>query len=157
MPFLSKEELRTVIKAEKVTQISSSDDQTVTTAISTAITEVASRLTPNNKKSWLDGRIRIDTRALFAQSGTERNELILSITKIVALWWLIVRSNAGVDYETVRDRYFAATDYLKDLASGEATDITLPTLQDPVDDEGNPISRAKPFAAGSKDKFNHTY
>lgn len=157
MGFLSKEELRTVIKAEKVTQISGSDDETVAKAINAAITEVASRLTPNNKKAWLDGRILIDTKALFAQTGDQRNELILSITKIVALWWLIVRNNAGVDYETVRDRYFAATDYLKDLAGGEATDATLPTLQDQVDDEGNPISRAKPFAAGSKKKFNHDY
>lgn len=157
MSFLSKEELRTVIKTEKVTQISGADDQTVTNAINTAITEVAARLTPNNKKAFLDGRVRIDTRALFAQTGDQRNELILSITKIVALWWLIVRSNAGVDYETIRDRYLAATDYLRDLKDGEATDFTLPTLQDPVDDEGNPISKIKPFAAGSKKKFNHDY
>lgn len=157
MPFLSKEELRTVIKAEKVTQISGADDETVNKAIGAAITEVAARLTPNNKKAFLDGRVRIDTRALFAQTGDQRNELILSITKIVALWWLIVRGNAGVDYETIRDRYLAATDYLRDLKDGEATDFTLPTHQDPVDEEGNPISNTKPFAAGSKKKFNHDY
>lgn len=142
---------------EKVAHIANSDNETISQAINTAITEVGSRLTPNNKKAWLDGRIRYDVPAIFAQQGEDRNPLILDITKIVAIWWLIVQCNAGVEYETIRDRYGAAIEYLKDLASGEATDLTLPTIQEPVDEQGNAIGKTKPFAAGSKRKFNHDY
>jgi len=157
MPFLSKEELKTVIRLEKVVRIATSDDETISKAINTAITEVGSRLTPNKKKAWLDGRIVYDIPAIFAQQGEDRNPLILDITKIVAVWWLIVQCNAGVEYETIRDRYGVAVEYLKDLAGGEATDLTLPIKQEPVDDQGNPIGTEKPFSAGSNKKFNHYF
>lgn len=157
MPFLTKEELKTVIRAEKVTRIADNDDLIIQQAINTAITEVKSRLTPNNKKAWRDGRLRYNVDAIFNQTGDDRNDLILDITKVVALWWLIMRNNAGVDYEIIAARYQFGIDYLKDLATGEANDGTLPQLEDPVDEDGNPISNAKPFSTGSRKKFRHDY
>lgn len=157
MAFLTKEELKTVIRSEKVSRIADNDDLIIQQAINTAITEVKSRLTPNHKKAWMDGRLRYDVDAIFKQTGQNRNDLILDITKVVALWWLILRNNAGVDYEIIAARYQFGVDYLKDLATGEANDGTLPVLEEPVDEEGNPLSATKPFRMGSRRKFNHEY
>lgn len=155
MPFLIAQELKSVIREYKVNHIADNDPANITVAINTAITEVASRLVSKNDRSKNDGRLKIDAKALFLQQGDERNPLILELTKIVALWWLLPRSNAGVDWEVVRDRYSAAIDYIKDLATGEANDLTLPTIEEPIDEDGNPISTAKPFRMGSRVKFNH--
>lgn len=157
MAFLTRQELITVARAEKVTRIADNDDLIIQQAINTAITEVKSRLTPNNKKAWMDGRFRYDVNKIFSQTGDDRNDLILDITKVVALWWLILRNNPGVDYEVVAARYQFGIDYLKDLATGEANDGTLPLLQEPVDENGDPISTAKPFSTGSRKKFAHDY
>ncbi|AIM38280.1 hypothetical protein KO02_17505 [Sphingobacterium sp. ML3W] len=155
MPFLIAQELKSVIREYKVNHIADNDPANITVAINTAITEVASRLVSKNDRSKNDGRLKIDTKAVFTQEGDDRNPLILELTKIVTLWWLLPRSNAGVDWEVVRDRYSAAIDYIKDLATGEANDMTLPTIEDPTDEDGNPISSTKPFRMGSRAKFNH--
>lgn len=157
MSFLTKEELKSAIRLEKLARISDADDLIIQQAINTAITEVQSRLSPNNKRAWGDGRLKYDVKAIFQAEGNDRNALLVDITKVVALWWLIMRNNAGVDYEVIRDRYSSAIEYLKDLASGEANDATLPTIEDPVDEEGNPISDRKPFRMGSRKKFNHEF
>ena len=153
MAFLTQQEMKSVIRDNKVTHISDNDATLVLTSINTAITEAKSRLTANHKKAWMDGRLRYDVDAIFSATGADRNPLILEITKVIALWWLIMRCNAGVHYEVVRDRYAAAVEYLRDLATGEANDGTLPLLPDdtsPSADGGN-----KPFRMGSRKKFNH--
>jgi hypothetical protein len=157
MPFLTKEELKTAIRTEKLNRIADEDDMIIGKYINAAITEVKSRLTPNHKKAWMDGRLRYDVEAIFNATGDDRHELLLDITKVVALWRLIIRNNAGVDYAVIESRYHFSIDYLKDLATGEANDNTLPLLTEPVDEEGNPISTAKPFSTGSRRKFNHDF
>lgn len=144
--------MKSVIRENKVSHISDSDDTIVQMAISAGITEVRSRITPNHKKAWMDGRLKYDVRAIFEAQGNDRNPLILEITKVVSLWWLIIRGNAGVHYEVIRDRYAAAIEYLKDLATGEANDITLPQLPD---NNGGDDQNEKPFRMGSRRKFNH--
>lgn len=155
MAFLTKEELKTAIRTEKLNRIADEDDLIIDKYINAAVTEVKSRLTPNNKKAWMDGRLRYDVEAIFNASGEQRHELLLDITKVVALWRLIIRNNAGIDYAVMESRYQFSIDYLKDLATGEANDGTLPLLEEPVDEDGNPISNAKPFRMGSRRKFNH--
>lgn len=155
MAFLSINELKTLMRENKVTHIADNDNTIITVAINTAITEVSSRISPNAKKAWQDGRLKYDVREIFNQEGEDRNPLILELTKVVALWWLIMRSNAGIHYDVIRDRYEAAVEYLRDLATGEANDPTLPLIEDPVDEHGNPISKGKPFRMGSRRKFNY--
>ena len=155
MAFLTKEELKTTIRLEKLNRISDEDDMIIGKYINAAITEVKSRLTPNNKRAWMDGRFRYDVDAIFNATGDDRHELLLDITKVVALWRLIIRNNAGVDYAVIESRYQFSIDYLKDLADGDANDKTLPTVKDPVDSQGNPIVETKPFRMGSRTKFNH--
>ncbi|MDM1048050.1 hypothetical protein [Sphingobacterium hotanense] len=155
MAYLIGEELDSLIREFKIKHISDGNPENVAIAISTAISEVRSRLTSKNDRSLQDGRMKYDTEAIFSAEGNDRHPLILNLTKVVAIWWLIPRNNAGIDYEVIRDRYSAAVEFLKDLAAGEANDPTLPVIEDPIDEEGNPISSAKPFRMGSRKKFNH--
>lgn len=155
MAFLTKEELKTAIRTEKLNRIADEDDLIIQAAINAAITEVRSRLSPNFKKEWGDGRLRYDVNKIFTEEGSARHDLLLDITKVVALWRLIIRNNAGIDYAVIESRYSFSVEYLKDLASGEANDPTLPLIEDPKDEDGNPISANKPFSVGSRKKFNH--
>lgn len=150
MAFLEISELRSTLKAEKIQLIASNDDLIVQEAINAAITDVKSRLTPPSKKDAFDGRLRYDVTALFNQESSARNPLILAYTKVAAVWHLIIRSNAGVDYEVIQDRYDKAVEYLKDLASGDASDLTIPVL--PAD---NTSQTNQLFRSGSRRKFNH--
>lgn len=150
MAFLEISELRSALKTEKIQVIASNDDLIIQEAINAGITDVKSRLTPPSKKKALDGRLRYDVDALFGQQGSERNPLILAYTKVAAIWHLIIRSNAGVDYAIIESRYDRAVEYLKDLASGAASDLTIPQLPP---DEGE--SETKLFRVGSRRKFNH--
>lgn len=150
MAFLTIQELKTVARQEHVQVIASMDDLIIQGCIQSGITEVMSRLTPSTKKQAYDGRTRYDVQAIFAAVGDQRNELILAYTKVVALWHLIIRGNAGVHYEVIEARYDRAIEYLKDLASGDATDLTLPAL--PEEEETN---KPLPFRMGSRRKFNH--
>lgn len=155
MAFLTKEELKTAIRTEKLNRIADEDDEIISFYINAAITEVKSRLTPNNKKAWLDGRLRYDVDAIFSATGNDRHELLLDITKVVALWRLIIRNNAGVDYAVIESRYQFCIEYLKDLASGYANDSSLPTIKEPTDPNGTPTETTLPFRSGSRKKFNH--
>ncbi|WP_017258409.1 hypothetical protein [Pedobacter arcticus] len=149
--FLTIQELKTIARQEHIQVIAGADDLIIQECVNSAITEVRSRLTPSSKREAYDGRTRYDVDALFAQTGEERNPLILAYTKLVAMWHLIVRGNAGVQYETIEARYDRAIEYLKDLASGDATDLTLPILPEPTEAE----SINKTFRMGSRPKFNH--
>ncbi|WP_313411051.1 hypothetical protein [Sphingobacterium multivorum] len=155
MAFLTKEELKTAIRTEKLSRISDEDDMIIAKYINAAITEVKSRLTPNNKKAWLDGRLRYDVDAIFNATGEDRHELLLDITKVVALWRLIIRNNAGVDYAVIESRYQFSIEYLKDLATGEANDSTLPTIKESTNPDGTLAGTTLPFRSGSRKKFNH--
>src|SRR5690606_2057164 len=135
MAFIAKEEMRTVIRENHMDSIVDDDDSIVEMAIAAGVSEVKARLTPGATKEWLDGRPRYDAEAIFSATGSSRNTLILEISKVCALWWLIIRANAGVYYEEVRQRYDRGIDFIKDLASGEANDATLPReTTDPGDD-----------------------
>jgi hypothetical protein len=151
MAFLTIQELKTVAKAEHVQVIAGMDELIIQECVNSGISEVMSRLTPSTRRDSFDGRRRYDVQAIFAKEGAERHALILSYTKVVALWHLIIRGNAGVHYEVIEARYDRAIEYLKELASGEATDLTLPALPEPTEEETvTPI-----FRMGSRKKFNH--
>lgn len=152
MAFITKAEMKTVIRENHLDSIVDDDDTIVLMAINAAISEVKSRLTPGNTKEWFDGRPRYDADAIFNATGTARHPLILEITKVVALWWLIIRANAGVHYEEARQRYDRGMAFIKELATGEANDATLPReTTDPVEDDPDLM----PFRMGSRTKFHH--
>lgn len=151
MAFIIKDELRSIIKENHIDKIVGFDDTIIEMGIAAAISEVRNTLTPGNKKGWRDGRPHYDVAAIFSATGDERNPLLLEITKVVAVWWIIGICNAGVIYEKIESRYDRATESLKDLASGESNDSTLPIINNgETEDEST-----KPFRSGSRPKFHH--
>lgn len=153
MAYLTVPELKSAIYDYQLLQIVEDDLTIAEMAISAAIEEVKSLLTPNNKKAWGDGRKLYDTDAIFSQTGDARNGLLLTHTKSVAVWYVTQLSNVDIVYQQVKDRYDRAITYLKDLAAGNSSITTLPVLPS-EDDADNPASK-KPFRFGSRTKFNH--
>lgn len=151
MPFLTKEELKTVAYEYQVTQITEADDDIVSTAIAVGSKEVKGYLKRNNKKEYNDGRIVYDADAVFAATGTNRDELILQYVKICALWHLIILCNVDMLYEHVKERYDRCIAYLVKVNKGDVT-LDLPIMEIPVDADDN---SGKPFRFGSRTKFNH--
>jgi phage gp36-like protein len=148
--FLTPQELESAIYQYQIDQIVGYDETVVLTAIETAIEEVKSYLTPSEKNERKDGRLMYDVDAVFAAEGTERNALILSHTKTVAIWHIIQLCNADVIYEHVKERYDRAVSWLRDLASGKTNLKSLPQLSV----EESPANRL-PFRGGSRPKFNY--
>lgn len=148
--FLVKEELGSVMYGYQIDQITQGNDLIVTQAILAAIGEVKSYLTANNKKEWIDGRYRYDVTAIFSAEGTERNAIILEITKTVAKWWIVQLCNADMIYEQCKERYDRAIEWLTKLAKGTVNLDELPQI-----DLETTQPDKQPFSYGSRAKFNH--
>ncbi|MGZ3753592.1 MAG: phage protein Gp36 family protein [Mucilaginibacter sp.] len=149
MPYLTHDELYSVIRDYQVEVITDGNDDLVDQAIDAAITEISDSLTANQKKIWEDGRLIYDVPAIFAQAGADRNALVLSYTKTIAVWHLIGLCNAGAEYQKIQDRYDRAMQYFMDLADGTKNSATLPQITvDPPED-------IQPYQSSSRPKFHH--
>jgi hypothetical protein len=150
--FLNANELTSAAYQYQLDQITEGDNTIIETGIATAIEEVRGYLTPNFKQKYNDGRLIYDTEAIFSATGTDRNALILQLTKTVAIWHIIQLCNADIMYEQAKERYDRAIKTLKSLADGEITISSLPTI-DP-EEEGS-VANKQPFRFGSREKFNY--
>ncbi len=150
--FLRKEDLGNKIYDYQIEQITEGDNNIVLQAMSAAEQEVKSYLQPNNKKEYLDGRLRYDIDAVFSATGNERNAIILNHTITIAKWYIVELSNADILYERARDRYDRAVSWLTKLAKGTVNLSDLPTIDD---NPNNDNSQTQSFVYGSRKKFNH--
>lgn len=152
--FLEKEDLGNVIYDYQMDEITEGDDTIVLQAISAAIEEAKSYLTPNtNDNKWLDGRMLYDVEAIFNATGLDRNSLILQHCCTLAKWHLAQLCNADFIYEKAKERYDRAIDWFTKIAKGTINLTTLPQL---VRDEQTAGDK-QPFQFGSRQKFNHDY
>jgi phage gp36-like protein len=133
--YLTQEELKTVAYNYQVQQIIEEDGTIAEIAINAAIEEM---------KSYL--RNRYDVDLIFSETGTNRNALILELTKDIALWNIIKLSNVDMIFERIKERYDRAINYLDKILSGGVS-INLPPA---VDGSGNEIGN--PIKWGSSDK-----
>jgi phage gp36-like protein len=160
--FLEPQELKSAIygyQLAEIVEITEDDDTNtdiVLMAISAAVEEMKSYLTPNNQSQWNDGRTRYDVAAIFGATGTDRNPLVLELCKNIAVYYICRLSNVDIIEEKVKERYDRAIAWLEKVsgtgksAGGPALTPDLPTITiDPESDE------AIPFRFGSRDKFNH--
>ena len=146
-------DLGSVIYSYQVEQITEGNDDLVAQALSAAVEEATSYLTPNiNKLETLDGRILYDTQAIFNATALDRNALILQHCLTLAKFHIAILCNADFIYEQAKERYDRAIDWFTKLAKGTVVLTSLPRLT--LDETNND---RQPFSAGSRTKFNHDY
>ncbi|WP_107039957.1 phage protein Gp36 family protein [Brumimicrobium mesophilum] len=151
--YLSILELKTNKYAYILDQITEGDDTIIDTAIEVAIEEVKGYLMPNFKHEFNDGRLVYDVEAIFAATGTDRNALILSLTKTVTIWHVVDLCNADIIYEQTKERYDRALETLKMILDGKMTIGSLPQVDPAVTDPSG--ENNQPFRFGSRPKFNY--
>lgn len=149
MAYLIQAELSSAIRDYQLDAITDGDDSLVDIAIEMAMEEVQSILTPNNMKTWEDGRLAYDMVAEFANVADARNPLMLGNVKTVTVWHLIGLCNTGLVYKDAQDRYDRTIAYITGLANGTFNSATLPkVVADPPCDQ-------LPWQSGSRPKFHH--
>lgn len=148
--FITKAELKSVIYAYQIDQITEQDDDIITMAITAATDEAKSYLRPNNKKQWIDGRPLYDVDVVFAAVDAARNSLLMEMVKSIAIWYVCRLCNVDMIYDNLKDRYDRTIEWLKQVNQGDIT-LDLPILA-PDDSDSN---TRLPFRFGSRVKFNH--
>jgi phage gp36-like protein len=137
--FITIEELKTVAYEYQIIDIVEEDETIVEIAIDASIEEI---------KSYLAGRY--DTINVFNKQGSERNRLIVELTKDIALWQIIRLSNPDILFDRVKDRYDRAIDYLNRVAKGLLSP-TLPLLTDSTGEETTPLK----FGSMPKQQYDY--
>lgn len=151
MAYLTPAELDAVIYQYQLTQITEGEITIQEDAINAAIQEVKSYLNPNDQRQWQDGRQLYDVEAIFSAEGTDRNQLVLLHTKIIAVYYITVLSNVDIIQDDFIKRYDRTISYMKDVRDGKMSIHALPVL----DPETNDIAGKAPMRFGSREKFNH--
>lgn len=128
MTFINKTDLKRTIRPELVEQISRQDDTIVTGSIETAIVEM---------KSYLQNRFDVDT--IFAQTGDDRNQLLVSLACDITVYQIVGVIPAGIDLEDRRSRYKRALAWLKDVRDGVINANLPPILDSELNDTTNAV------------------
>lgn len=123
MAYLTPEELKTHLYKENIDTITRHDETIIMAAIDAAIGEAYGYLGA------------YDREKIFKAQEDERNALLLTFIKDIAVWHFICLSNAGVEIQLRQDRYERAIDWLKAV---QRSDIkpNLPILEN-SDQEGD--------------------
>jgi hypothetical protein len=147
--FFEIEELKSVVYAYQIEQITEADDDIIMMAISAAEDTVKSYLRPSRKKEFRDGRPKYNVELIFSATGSDRSAILLELTKNIAVWHVMQLCNVDMLYENVKGRYDRAIDYLKQVRDGK-NPLDLPL----IDDTENP-SPSQVARSGSRKKFIH--
>jgi phage gp36-like protein len=150
--FVEVEELKSAIYQYQVIQITEDDEDITLMAIAAAEEELRGYLEANNQVRFQDGRPLLDLDEIMSATGADRNALLLTHCKTLAVWHLIQLCNADIIYEQVKERYDRAVSWLRELASGSVNLGSLPTLS--PNHPNNPNNKP-PFYMGSRKKFRH--
>ena len=149
--FIEVEELKSAIYQYQVLQITEADNDITLMAIAAAEEELRSYLEANNQIRFRDGRPLLDLDTILQASGTDRNALLLTHCKTIAVWHLLQLSNPDIIYEHAKERYDRAVEWLKDLGGGKVNLSSLPTIDTDTDGTRNTL----PFRMGSRKKFRY--
>lgn len=157
MAFIEAAELKSVAYEYQINQITEDSPDIVEMAISAAVEEMMSYLSPTGQVRWRDGRPRYDVEAIFSATGTNRNALVLELCKSMALYYVCRLANIDIIEEKVKERYDRAIDWLEKVAgvgkyaNAPAISPNLPVLEAGTDE----TTATQPFRFGSRTKFNH--
>lgn len=135
--MITQDDLTTHLHNEKIAVISRNDPAIAEAACQAAIIEA---------KGYMGA---FNTDVIFAQEGAERNPLLLTWLKDIAVWHFINLCNAGTGMELRLKRYERAVSWFKELQKGNVG-IDLPKKPDP-EGEGDAKGSA-PIAFHSNEK-----
>lgn len=114
--YLTPTELNSHIRLSHVTAIVQEDQTIVLAAIDAAIAEASGYLA------------KYDKEHIFSREGKDRNELLLTFVKDIAVYHLINLVNPGVQYDRKEKRYDRAVDWLEAVQRGRVVpDLPLAT------------------------------
>lgn len=109
MAYLTPTELQTHLYQEQLNIIVRNDESIILAAIDAAIDEAKGYLTA------------YDRERIFASEGGQRNALLLTFVKDIAIWHLIGLCNAAVQMDYREGRYNRAVQWLRDVQRGAAS------------------------------------
>jgi len=122
MAFLTPAELNTHLYGEVVDEITRDQVEIAQSAVDAAIEEAM---------GYLSG---YDRPAILAQTGANRNPVLLLYMKDIAVWHFINLANPAVEMELRLQRYEKAIAWLKSVQAGKAVPI-LPVPGSPEGDD----------------------
>ena len=128
MNYITIEELKTALYAYQTQEICDNDNDVLLMNIEAAQGEV---------RSYLAGRYDID--AIFSAKGKARNQLLMELTKNIAVWYIVRLSNIDMIYKQAKERYDSAIEWLDKVADGKLNP-DLPLLPAPDGSNGGGIS-----------------
>ena len=97
------------MKIDSIDVITDNDDTIVEAAIDGAVSEAKGYLNDYN------------TTSIFSATGSNRNTLLLTFVKDIAVWHLVVLSNYKADVEFRKARYERAVAWLKSVQKCDVT------------------------------------
>lgn len=121
MAFITPEELKTHLYQENIDVIARNDETILIAAIDSAIAEAYGYLGS------------YDREKIFNATGDERNALLLTFIKDMAVWHFMSLCNAGTDLQLRQDRYDRAISWLKAVQKSEVKP-NLPVVDDSNND-----------------------
>lgn len=140
MAFITPEELKTHLYPESIETISRDDETILLAAIDTAVAEAYGYLGS------------YDRDKIFSAIGNERNALLLTFVKDIAVWHFICLNNAGAELQLRQDRYERAIAWLKAVQKSEIK----PNLPITKDTDSDSKSDGAEYIFGSNPKrSNH--
>lgn len=137
--YITIEELKSALYAYQAQEIVEADNDILLMNIAAAEAEV---------RSYLAGAYDVNT--IFSAEGTDRNPLIMELTKNIAVWYIIRLSNVDLIYKHAKERYDAAIEWLNRVADGKLSP-DLPAA--PIDD--NPTGSGVSW--GGSPRYNNDY
>lgn len=125
MPFLTPNEVGTHLYGEITNEVNRGDATILQSAVDAAVDEASSYFS------------NYDVPAIFAATGTARNNILLLFLKDMAVWHYIQLANPAIEMELRLKRYERAIEWCKGVQSGKVVPGFPIPQTDPPGNENN--------------------
>lgn len=168
--YIASTELKNLLYDYQISEIVGTSTTLVDEAIASAEAEVKSyfiaannlrQTTPMSAQQYAAWKL-YDVAAIFAKTGTSRNDLIIRLVQEIAAWNLCTLANVDMLYDKIKGIHDHAIDMLERIAGMQGLDHRLvidglDMIDDNTDGDSNPATNApaEPFRLVSRPKFHH--
>lgn len=123
MSFITINDLLSAIYPEQLDAITRNDDALPQFGIDAAIEEMKGYLAP-----------KYDVVTIFAKAGALRNNLLVVLSRDMAVYHILSLSNPGINFESKKARYDRAIEWLKQVQRDQ---VNPPDLEKKIIDVAN--------------------